>query len=80
MKITDTRKKIITYLKTKRWVKEERDKLKKEKMRVNRFLNQKQKNIDYFLKSNTQKLIKAVMNEADIQEFEEAKEKGKQNG
>ena len=29
MKITDTRKKIITYLKTKRWVKEERDKYKK---------------------------------------------------
>tara|TARA_R100001530_G_C4196335_1_gene123539 strand:+ start:248 stop:499 length:252 start_codon:yes stop_codon:yes gene_type:complete len=71
MKLSKTRKKIITYFKTKQWVKEERDKLEKEKIIANEVLNQKQKDIDYFLKSNIQKLFKEAINKADIQTFEE---------
>lgn len=70
MKLSKARKKIITYLKTKQWVKEERDKLEKEKIIANEVFNQKQKDIDYFLESNIQKLIKGTINKADIQTFE----------
>jgi cation transport regulator ChaC len=72
MKLSKARKKIITYLKTKQWVKEERDKLEKEKIIANEVFNQKQKDIDYFLESNIQKLIKGTINKADIQTFEES--------
>ena len=75
MKLSKTRKKIITYFKTKQWVKEERDKLEKEKIIANEVLNQKQKDIDYFLKSNIQKLFKEAINKADIQTFKKSEKK-----
>ena len=75
MKSTEIRNKIITYLKTKQWIKEEKEQLKKEKIIFNKIIKQKQKDVDYFLKSNIQKLIKGTIIKADIETFEETEKK-----
>ena len=75
MKPTEIRNKIITYLKTKQWIKEEKEQLKKEKIIFNKIIKRKQKDVDYFLKSNIQKLIKGTIIKADIETFEETRGK-----
>ena len=75
MRASEIRNKIITYLKTKQWIKEEKEQLKKEKIIFNKIIKQKQKDVDYFLKSNIQKLIKGAIIKADIETFEETRKK-----